>query len=178
MRLFIGCSCEENIDDNIKNKCRKLIKDIACIDNIDLVYSNSIDGLGGVCYDEFRKNNKNIIGIQVRKYRELQDSSYSDKEIIVDSGIDRFKSLYDNLDISLILPGGLGTFSEIFNLIEEYRIDNKKRIVIYNLDGYYDDLIKIMDNLYDTHFSSIKISDCIDIVNSKEEVINIIKEKL
>ena len=89
-----------------------------------------------------------------------------------------FKNIYDNSDIFLILPGGFGTISEIFNLIEEYRIDDKKRIIIYNLDGYYDDLIKIMDNLYDTHFASVKISECIDIVNSKDEVINIIKEEL
>ena len=151
MNLFIGCSCEEKIDKNIIKKSKELIKEIASINNIDLVYSNCIDGLGGVCYEEFRKNNKNIIGVQVDKC---------------------------SSDISLILPGGLGTISEIFNLIEEYRIDDKKRIIIYNLDGYYNDLIRIMDNLYDTHFASVKISDCIDIVNSKEEVINIIKEEL
>ena len=177
MNLFIGCSCEEKIDKNIIKKSKEVIKDIASIDNIDLVYSNCIDGLGGVCYEEFRKNNKNIIGVQVDKYRKLQDKAYSDKEIIVKNGIDRFKNIYDNSDLCLILPGGLGTFSEIFNLIEEYRL-NKKRVIIYNLDGYYNDLIKIMDNLYDTHFASVKISDCIDIVNSKKEVINIIKEEL
>lgn len=177
MNLFIGCSCEEKIDKNIIKKSKEVIKDIASIDNIDLVYSNCIDGLGGVCYEEFRKNNKNIIGVQVDKYRKLQDKAYSDKEIIVKNGIDRFKNIYDNSDLCLILPGGLGTFSEIFNLIEEYRL-NKKRVIIYNLDGYYNDLIKIMDNLYDTHFASVKISECIDIVNSKEEVINIIKEEL
>ena len=177
MNLFIGCSCEEKIDKNIIKKSKEVIKDIASIDNIDLVYSNCIDGLGGVCYEEFRKNNKNIIGVQVDKYRKLQDKAYSDKEIIVKNGIDRFKNIYDNSDLCLILPGGLGTFSEIFNLIEEYRL-NKKRVIIYNLDGYYNDLIKIMDNLYDTHFASVKISECIDIVNSKKEVINIIKEEL
>ena len=178
MNLFIGCSCEEKIDKNIIKKSKELIKEIASIDNIDLVYSNCIDGLGGVCYEEFRKNNKKIIGVQVDKFRELQDQAYSDKEIIVKNGIDRFKNIYDNSDIFLILPGGFGTISEIFNLIEEYRIDDKKRIIIYNLDGYYNDLIKIMDNLFDTHFASVKISDCIDIVNSKKEVINIIKEEL
>ena len=81
MNLFIGCSCEEKIDKNIIKKSKEVIKDIASIDNIDLVYSNCIDGLGGVCYEEFRKNNKNIIGVQVDKYRKLQDKAYSDKEV-------------------------------------------------------------------------------------------------
>ena len=81
-------------------------------------------------------------------------------------------------DFSLILPGGLGTFSEIFNLIEEYRLDNKKKIIIYNLDGYYDDLINIMNKLYETKFASIKVDDYLNIFDNREDIIGFIKEEL
>ena len=178
MNLFIGCSCEEKINKNIIKKSKELIKEIASIDNIDLVYSNCIDGLGGVCYEEFRKNNKKIIGVQVDKFRELQDQAYSDKEIIVKNGIDRFKNIYDNSDLCLILPGGLGTISEIFNFIEEYRLNKKKKIIIYNLNNYYNDLIQFMYKVYENGFASMVPSDYLNIETSRDEVIKLIKEEL
>lgn len=178
MNLFIGCSCEKDINLDIVNNCRDLIKEIAEIDSINLVYSNCIDGLGGVCYEEFRKNNKVITGVQVDKHRSLQDKAYSDKEIIVKNGIDRFKNIYDNSDLCLILPGGLGTISEIFNFIEEYRLNKKKKIIIYNLNNYYNDLIQFMYKVYENGFASMVPSDYLKIETSRDEVIKLIKEEI
>ena len=46
MNIFIGCSCEEKIDKNIIKKSKELIKEIASIDNIDLVYNQRVYILG------------------------------------------------------------------------------------------------------------------------------------
>lgn len=75
-------------------------------------------------------------------------------------------------DKVLILPGGLGTYYDLFKAINE-----NKRIYLYNKNFFYTPLIK---NLYDLHLNGVveKVpSDYINIECELDKIIEMIKEK-
>ena len=60
--------------------------------------------------------------------------------------------------------------------VEEYRSSGgNKRIILFNLDGYYDDLIKFMKDNIETKFFKDDLSDCYEIVSDVKELQNIIE---
>ena len=72
MNLFIGCTAKTNIDKVYIDECSDLIKMIAKLENVDLVYGAYNRGLMGLCYSEFKKNNKKILGV-ITKYHDNED---------------------------------------------------------------------------------------------------------
>ena len=72
--------------------------------------------------------------------------------------------LYEKGDAMIILPGGMGTLDELFELLtwNNLRIHDKK-VYILNTDGYYDALLALLDSmqvqgfLYDDWSNRIKV---------------------
>ena len=177
MNLFIGCSASETIDEYYINDCSNLIKMIAKIENIDLVYGAYNRGLMGLCYSEFEKNNKNVVGI-ITKYHDDMDGDevVGDKKIVVSTTTERFNEIFSNSDMVLILPGGLGTYAEIFSAIEESRIGNMKKIILYNCNYFYTPMIKHLYHMYEEGFIDFPPSHYMIIESDKEKIIELIKE--
>jgi uncharacterized protein (TIGR00730 family) len=61
---------------------------------------------------------------------------------------ERKKILYEKGEAGLVLPGGMGTLDELFEMLtwNNLKIHNKK-IFILNIDGYYDALIHLLDKM-------------------------------
>lgn len=177
MRLFIGCSSRTNINSIYQDECSDLIKMIAEIDNIDLVYGAYNRGLMGLCYSEFKKNSKKVIGI-ITKYHDDCDGDevVGDEKIVVDTTTQRFNEIFSNSDKVLILPGGLGTYAEIFSAIEEMRIGNGKKIILYNCNNFYTNLVNELNRLYDEGFVDMRPSEYIIVETDKNKIIDMIKE--
>jgi len=79
---------------------------------------------------------------------------------------------FEKADIILILPGGLGTYFDLFKAINE-----GKKIYLYNKDFFYTPLIK---NLYDLHLDGMidKVpSEYINIESELDKIIEKIEER-
>ena len=61
---------------------------------------------------------------------------------------DRKKLLYEKGDAAMVLPGGIGTLDELFEMLtwNNLKIHNKK-IFILNVDGFYNALIQLLDTM-------------------------------
>ena len=176
MNLFIGCSSKTDIDKKYIDDCYDLIKMIAKVPNVDLVYGAYNRGLMGLCYSEFKKNNKKILGV-ITKYHDNEDEDVGDEKIVVDTTTERFDKIFSNSDKVLILPGGLGTYAEFFSAIEEMRIGNKKKIILYNCNYFYTPIIKELYHLYEEGFIDMVPSDYMTIESDKNKIIELIEEK-
>ena len=86
-------------------------------------------------------------------------------------------ALIKNSDIILVLPGAYGTLSEVVSAIELVRtgVYNKK-IVFYNINGFYNDLYKLFERMYSSKLTKNNYQDIIKICNTKEEVIKEMEE--
>ena len=92
--------------------------------------------------------------------------------------MERCKSIYDDSDIMIIMPGGTGTLSEMFNFLEELRTNEiDKELIIYNKDNYYIDIIKIINTFIKNNFNDETIFNYLKVFNDKDDLIKYIKEK-
>ena len=96
--------------------------------------------------------------------------SYKDKICI--TSCERTSSIYLECDVILFLPGGTGTFAEIFGMLEENRsINNPKEIILYNYNGFYDGVLDLIQFCVDNKFNTNDIFDYFCVCYSMEEII-------
>ena len=88
------------------------------------------------------------------------------------------RELYHHCDKILLLPGGLGTYTELFCSIEEHRtMMDDKEIILYNDGFFYTPLIEELYHLFERGFSSKNVSEFLHIESDQEEILKLIKKK-
>ena len=174
MKIFIGCSAKEEISSKFKEEAIKICDAIAQ-DNT-LVFGVDSHGIMGICYHTFKKHNSKVIGITNTTYQDEFKIIPCDTSIVVDSTLERTKLIIEHSEIFLFLPGGIGTFAELFNTLEEVRTYKlNKKIIIYNQDNYYEPVLTMINQGIKEQF--IKESDLnyITIINNINDLQDIIK---
>ena len=74
------------------------------------------------------------------------------------------------------MPGGTGTMSELFSLLEQIRTDESgKKIIIYNKNNHYKDLINQIKKCIEEKFNDDSIYNYLIISEDKEEIVKNIK---
>ncbi len=163
MNVFIGCSSSDNINKIYIDETIRLAKTIA--DNNLIV--GGVNGLMGILINEF----VNSTILCVRGYYDDIGDNYNKK--IYDTINDRKNAAIDMADVFVFLPGGIGTIDELFNIIEAKRSgQHNKKIIIYNINHYYDNLISLFDNIYREKFSNINNRNLYLIVDNIDDCIS------
>ena len=81
-------------------------------------------------------------------------------------------------DAFIALPGGCGTMEELMEIItwKQLNLFNKP-IIIYNINNYYDHLIKMLDHAISQTFMSKENASLWEVANSVEDIYNIINKE-
>lgn len=119
-----------------------------------LVYGGNRVGTMGALADAARAAGGKVIGITPQL---LVDKGIADQhcdELIVTQGMrDRKALLEQRGDAFIALPGGIGTFEEIFDILVGRQLGyHNKPIVLLNIAGYYDPLIELLDHGFREQF--------------------------
>ena len=169
MNIFICCTSSKNVKSNYLEEAKKIGAFLAHND-YDLVMGGYNDtGIFSALIKEFKNRDINIYTLSIYDEDIPKYINYT----YVNSTYDRTKMCFDNSDKILILPGGTGTFSEIFGMLEEirtYKID--KEIIIFNLDNYYVDLIKLINSSIKNEYNNKNILDYFKVFNTSDDLIN------
>ena len=81
-------------------------------------------------------------------------------------------------DVFVALPGGVGTLDEVFNVVAEASIGyHQKRVILYNMKGFWDSLIRMMDDLRQKGVIRGDIDRQLLVAHSLEELENMIGEE-
>jgi len=68
--------------------------------------------------------------------------------IVTDSMHSRKLLLYDKCDAAIILPGGMGTMDELFEMLTWNNLGiHEKKVFVLNTNGYYNALIQLLDTM-------------------------------
>ena len=75
------------------------------------------------------------------------------RQIVTDTMHTRKKTMAEDVDAAVALPGGCGTMEELLEIItwKQLGLFNKP-IIILNVNHYYDDLLRMMDNVVSENF--------------------------
>lgn len=136
MNVGIICSSRKEIDPYYLSIARSISSYLA-ESGFNLVFGGCSESMMGICYDEFRRRGKNITAVTTTKYIDDLANLKDADPIVCETTFDLKKEIFENTDIIVALPGGIGTDSEILSFIEEVRSnDRKKHIEIYDEGNY------------------------------------------
>jgi len=123
-------------------------------EKIILVYGGGNKGLMGALANACLEQGGKVVGIMPKLLLEWEAQHTGLTELIITEDMhERKKILYEIGEAGLVLPGGMGTLDELFEMLtwNNLKIHNKK-IFILNIDGYYDALIHLLDNMDTNEF--------------------------
>jgi uncharacterized protein (TIGR00730 family) len=102
-------------------------------------------------------------------------SDYVDIEIPCDNLTDRKQLMMDQSDAFIALPGGIGTMDEVFTVAASATIGyHDKPLILYNMKGFWNPLIAMLDELQDKGLIRGNWRDIIKTADSIEEISQII----
>ncbi|MDR3714957.1 MAG: TIGR00730 family Rossman fold protein [Puia sp.] len=106
---------------------------------LKMIYGGGSTGLMGVIADAVLDNGGSVMGVipQLLVEWEHQHKSLTEIAIVPDMHT-RKRMMYERSDAAIILPGGLGTLDEMFEMLtwNQLKIHSKK-IYLLNSDGFY-----------------------------------------
>ena len=78
---------------------------------------------------------------------------HCDELIRMDTMRERKQIMEDNADAFITTPGGIGTFEEFFEILTLKQLArHNKPICIYNINGYYDEMLILMEKSIKENF--------------------------
>lgn len=176
MKIFIGCSSSDEISIEYKVVTKYFAKELSK-DN-DLVFGCEDRGLMGICYREFLNSNRKIIGICYEMYKEDLDGLKLNKVHMVKTLEESTKMLENESDLIIFLPGAFGTLSEFMYVLESKRTKlHNKDIIIFNINGFYDELISMFNKMNNKVSNKYVFNDLCMVFNSVDEIKDYIQTK-
>ena len=174
MKIFVGCSASEDIPSKYRLDCNMLLDELFRNNN-DLVFGACNSGIMSDAYMSALGHNRKIVGICPEAYVDDFKDLKCTTEITTKTVNDRTDGLIRESDVLLFLPGGFGSVYELFTAIESKRChEHNREIIIYNSEGFYDELLAFIERIYKEKFAKEYVRDYYFVSDSKEEIIDYI----
>ena len=141
-------------------KTAKIIGKTIAENNFNLVFGGGENGIMGAVAKSSIENGARTIGIipHFLLKKDILDlanlKKFNTKLIKTETMHQRKKLMYDKSDGFIILPGGIGTLDECFEVLTwcQLRQIKNKNIGIVNFQGYWDPLINLINHLVKEEF--------------------------
>ena len=173
-KKYVGilASCSEEIDASYGSTARG-IGSVLARNDYNLIFGGSSTGGTGAIYEEFSNRNKDVYLVTTEKYADDAKNMPKAKSIICETTFDLKKEIFENADLIVVLPGGIGTLSELLSFIEERRSNNKTvPIEIYDDSEYYLTFIELLKILVVKKFVSADIFEEFNISHNLDEFLD------
>jgi len=175
-RVCIYCASSTKLDQVYFDAVDDLAKELIQA-NISVVYGGGGLGLMGRLADQMISGGGQIQGIMPQFMKEVEWQHKGVTDFIFTEDMHERKRLFlENIDAIISLPGGCGTFEELFEAITLKRLGKfTKPIIILNTNGYYSPFKTMMKQCIDQGFMSEAHGDIWDVVDTPKEVIPAIR---
>lgn len=119
-----------------------------------LVYGGGKGGLMGIVAEAALKAGAHVVGVMPKALIEKEWANNDCSELhIVETMHDRKRMMAERADAFLALPGGIGTFEELFEVWTWRQLGyHDKPIGILNVGGYYDQLLGFLNQSVEQQF--------------------------
>ncbi len=140
---------------------------------IRLVFGGGRVGLMGLIADSVLASGGEVVGIIPRFLDQVEVGHNEVTELIVTENMhDRKAKMAQLSDGFVILPGGLGTLDETFEILTWKQLGlHDKPVVIVDLDGYWKPLVDMIDHMVAENYARPENRDLFRVVASVEDVL-------
>ena len=169
--ICVYCGSSNRVDERHKDSARRIGREIG-ERGLQLVYGGGRVGLMGLAADSTLAAGGEVIGIIPGHIQELEVEHTGLTELhVVDSMHTRKRMMFDRSDAFVVLPGGLGTLDETFEIITWKQLGlHDKPVVIVNSDGYWQPMLDLLEHMIGAGFARPEHRKLFRIVDSVEEV--------
>jgi len=152
-RIAVFCGSSSGTDTVFEKEAQILGQTLAK-ENIDLVYGGANVGLMGALANATLSGGGNVIGVipTFLKSKEIAHLGLTELHIVA-SMHERKTKMNDLCDGAIALPGGFGTLEELFEMLTWGQLGlHQKPVGLLNVNGFYDELIQLMDTMVEKGF--------------------------
>ncbi|MCW5732345.1 MAG: TIGR00730 family Rossman fold protein [Alphaproteobacteria bacterium] len=151
--LCVYCGSSSNVDPVHREAARRLGEELARRD-IRLVYGGGRVGLMGICADAALAGGGRVLGI-IPQHLDAAEVGHRGGELrIVSSMHERKQMMFEESDAFAILPGGIGTMDEAFEIITWRQLGlHDKPVVVVNEAGYWNPFLSLLDHIIESGFA-------------------------
>ena len=189
MRICVYGAASPTIDPEYMELVEQMGKEMVSRGH-SLVFGGGGNGLMGAAARGVRSAGGHILGVIPKFFDEENVEAiydFCDELIQPNTMRERKQIMEDNADAFIVVPGGIGTFEEFFEILTLKQLcRHNKPIAIYNLKGYYDDINHAMeqamkknfirDNGKELYFTTDNLSELFAYIENPAEEIRTVKE--
>lgn len=144
-----------------------------------LVFGGGRNGMMGAAARGVAERNGEILGISPKFFEENNAEitfPHCTDFIHTETMRERKRLLDESSDAFVISPGGIGTFDEFFEILTLKQLGrHNKAIVIFNINGYYDNMLSMMQVSVDKKFITNDCRELYKVTNTVEETLEYIE---
>lgn len=177
MKIGVFCSANDDIDPDFFELTEQLgtwmgqqghtLVYGGCSQGLMMAIGQAVHRAGGTTVGMIPR----IVESGGRVYRDL------DVDIPCDNLSDRKDLMLAQSDVLVALPGGIGTLDEIFTVAASHTIGyHRKKVVLYNMKGFWNSTIALLDDLQQRGFIRGKWADFIGVAASFDELLHHLEE--
>ncbi len=175
MRICVYGAASPTIDPKYKKAVEEMGELLARRGH-SLVFGGGGNGLMGAAANGFKVGGGHIIGVIPHFFRDEsieEICSFCDELIYTENMRERKQLMEDHADAFIIVPGGIGTYEEFFEIFTSKQLcRHNKPIALYNLFGFYNELEAAMNAAIEKEF--IKDS-CMELICLSDDLDKIIE---
>ena len=176
-RLCVYCGSSGAVDRQYREAAIELGACLAAA-GIGLVYGGGRVGLMGLLADAALAGGGEVIGIIPSRLRnaELAHSGVTE-QVVVESMHDRKRVMAEKADAFAVLPGGIGTLDEMFEILSWKQLGlHDKPILLVDIAGYWAPLRALLDHIVAEGFARPQTHALLQIVPTVAAVMAVLAE--
>src|SRR6202521_2090106 len=164
-RLCVYCGSKMGLDPRYATAARELGLALAAT-GIELVFGGGRGGLMGVGADAVLAGGGRVVGIIPDRLRAAELAHKGATELIVAGSMhDRKRLMAERGDAFAVLPGGIGTLDETFEILTWRQLGlHDKPIFLVDVAGYWQPLRDLLDHIVARGFAAPLVPRLVEIV--------------
>ncbi len=178
MRICVYGAASPTIDDVYKKRVEELGREIVARGH-SLVFGGGGNGLMGAVADGVHSAGGEIIGVIPSFFIDENIEKVCDfcnEMILTETMRERKQIMEDKADAFIIVPGGIGTFEEFFEILTLKQLcRHNKPIVIYNIEGYYNEIDFAMAQAINKEFIKDNCVELYDMTDNLDKVFEFVE---
>ncbi len=178
MRICVYGAASPTIDDVYKKRVEELGREMVARGH-SLVFGGGGNGLMGAVADGVHSAGGDIIGVIPSFFIEEKIEKVCDfcnEMILTKTMRERKQIMEDKADAFIIVPGGIGTFEEFFEILTLKQLcRHNKPIVIYNIEGYYNEIDFAMAQAIKKEFIKDNCVELYDMTDNLDKVFEFVE---
>lgn len=166
--ITVFCGSAEG-NQPIYMECAQHLGETLAAQGRTLIYGAGSRGLMGMVARSALQHDGHVIGVNLTRFSNPKYLMEVSENLMTSTIQERKMKMLELCDASIVLPGGVGTLDEMFEILSMLQLGlTDKPLGILNLNGYYDPLLKMIDQMRDEGFFNRKydkiwiVRDCVE----------------